>query len=201
MKICEAKSEEEAKCIRELFLRALPRAYYKEVNEGHYALALDCYGTVTSPIRKGSDLINHFVLGSLLNGNRNSQELERIREDLPNLCRHFTEKQILAEELESEVDSFFLKGYIDSLKNQELIGQIVCFMESKIYVRLKEGLLGMIPLNKSYKIDLISNTLTDAQGCIYKVGDEILIPGSVVRVKNNTLQFEQKENYVLQRKK
>jgi len=159
--LCSSKTEEEAKCFAEFFLKAFPRAYYGAKNEGHYALALDCYGTMSSPIRKASDLINHYVIGSLLNGNKNAYEIEEIREILPQLCSHFTERQQLADQLEQKANRIVLNNFFLTQQESEISVEIVCFMKEKIYVKTKEGILGVIPLNKSFKWDSVVNVLID----------------------------------------
>ena len=55
--LLKGKSKEEKKIICEVFLKTMTRAFYDIKNIGHYGLALDCYGTFTSPARKISDLI------------------------------------------------------------------------------------------------------------------------------------------------
>jgi ribonuclease R len=48
--------------IRDASLRALQKAVYWPVNQGHYGLALDSYMHFTSPIRRYPDLIVHQAL-------------------------------------------------------------------------------------------------------------------------------------------
>src|SRR5699024_4422858 len=49
LSLIEGTTKEEAKYISDIFLKSFSKAYYSNMNKGHYGLALDFYGTFTSP--------------------------------------------------------------------------------------------------------------------------------------------------------
>jgi len=81
----------------------MPRAkYMSDPFGGHHALNFEIYGHFTSPIRRLSDLINHWIVAT-----------NDVPEDLAALCQHASDKQKDAEQCEREYKQFLQEVGLD----------------------------------------------------------------------------------------
>jgi len=84
-------------------MKVMPRAkYMSDPFGGHHALNFDIYGHFTSPIRRLSDLINHWIVYT-----------NDVPEDLQALCQRASDKQKDAETCEREYKDFLTEVGLD----------------------------------------------------------------------------------------
>jgi ribonuclease R len=84
-------------------MKVMPRAkYMNDPFGGHHALNFEIYGHFTSPIRRLSDLINHWIVHT-----------NDVPEDLVALCDHASDKQKDAEQCEREYRDFLEEVGLD----------------------------------------------------------------------------------------
>jgi len=85
-------------------MKVMPRAkYMSDPFGGHHALNFEIYGHFTSPIRRLSDLVNHWIVYT-----------NDVPEDLPALCEHASDKQADAEACEREYKQFLEEVGLDA---------------------------------------------------------------------------------------
>ena len=85
-------------------MKVMPRArYMNDPFGGHHALNFDIYGHFTSPIRRLSDLINHWIVHE-----------NDVPEDLTALCDRASERQQKAEKCEREYKQFLEEVGLDA---------------------------------------------------------------------------------------
>lgn len=142
-KLYEGKTDSEKKEINKIILKGLNRAEYSSINIGHFGLALNIYGTFTSPIRKISDLLNHLVIGYIIDGN--IEGLRWCRQNYDNLAKLATIKQIEADKFEQEINSLAIKRYL--IKNIDNIynGLVTLINNDRIFIKIKGTITGIIP--------------------------------------------------------
>ena len=84
-------------------MKVMPRArYMNDPFGGHHALNFEIYGHFTSPIRRLSDLINHWIVYT-----------NDVPEDLVALCDRASDRQKAAEQCEREYKKFLEEVVLD----------------------------------------------------------------------------------------
>jgi ribonuclease R len=84
-------------------MKVMPRAkYMNDPFGGHHALNFEIYGHFTSPIRRLSDLINHWIVHT-----------NDVPEDLVALCDRASDRQKDAEACEREYKGFLEEVGLD----------------------------------------------------------------------------------------
>ncbi|MFB6310409.1 MAG: RNB domain-containing ribonuclease [Salinirussus sp.] len=84
-------------------MKVMPRArYMNDPFGGHHALNFEVYGHFTSPIRRLSDLVNHWIVHT-----------NDVPADLAELCDHASDRQQAAEACEREYEQFLEEVGLD----------------------------------------------------------------------------------------
>jgi ribonuclease R len=99
----EQAPDRQLRKIQRAVMRVMPRAkYMNDPFGGHHALNFEIYGHFTSPIRRLSDLINHWIVYT-----------NDVPVDLLKLCDRASDKQIAAERCEREYKQFLEEVGLD----------------------------------------------------------------------------------------
>lgn len=165
-------SKTEWNYVSTMFLTSLEKAYYSGSCIGHFGLALNRYGTVTSPIRRGSDLINHAVLTEFLNNGVSTAKMDELQDYILNISQHLTEREIAAESCEMDVKKYLIQKYAQQFVNCNIFGIIEHISEKEIFIRTDNNIMGFIPINSQIYID-INNNCAFIEGKKYNVQDKI----------------------------
>ena len=183
-RLLKGKTKEEKKIICEMVLKTMTRAYYDYINNGHYGLALECYGTFTSPARKFSDLINHMIIDEFLETkDTNSANIEKYREFIKANCEYISEKQKDADLLDQEIGQLILNKYADNFINIEVKGKILFVNRYGIYVKDENGQTGVILYRKGITVNGSSIMVNGRE---YHINEQIPI---VLKSRNDNELF------------
>lgn len=187
LNLCKDKETSEATYFSKIVLRCMNRAFYESNNRGHYALALDYYGTFTSPIRRFPDLLNHLMIEKIITGDM--EDLEKYREEYKNMCVHCNEMQIASEKFELHIEDMLMRKYISKFIGQELDAKIEFISHHVIGIKTTNNICGYIELPKNsfdgHKV-IINET-------IYEVGDKIKVTLDGMKPNSDEILFTIKE--------
>lgn len=189
-------------------LRAMQRAVYSPEDEGHYALASDCYCHFTSPIRRYPDLTVHRLVDDVLAGRKPRTDPA----ELLVLGDHCSQREQRAEAAERELTRLKLLAYFSTRIGQEMDAVITGVEPFGMFVqglRLPaEGLIHIDSLaDDFYRFDRAAHTLSGFRhGHTYRLGDVVRVAVAHVDLDRRELDFrlvqpQQSENQSLRRPK
>lgn len=174
-------------------LRSMQRAVYSPEEEGHFALASDCYCHFTSPIRRYPDLTIHRLVEALTGPNKKKPVQEFA--DMLALGDHCSEREQRATEAERELNKVKLLDYFSDKIGMKMDGVVTGVESFGIFVTgteiPAEGLIHLSTLTDDhYKYDRRGHILTGFRsGNTYRLGDPVRVEVATVDVERRELDF------------
>ncbi|MCA9234444.1 MAG: ribonuclease R [Planctomycetales bacterium] len=172
-------------------LRSMQRATYSPEEEGHYALASECYCHFTSPIRRYPDLTVHRLIEALASGRKPQQDLNA----LFLLGDHCSEREQRATEAERELNKVKLLNFLADKVGTELDGVVTGVESFGMFVTgtelPAEGFIHISGLTDDYyKFDRAGHVIHGFRtGNSYRLGDPVRVAVAAVDVDSRKLDF------------
>jgi ribonuclease R len=172
-------------------LRSLQRAVYSPEEEGHYALASDCYCHFTSPIRRYPDLTVHRLIDAVLSGRKPRQQ----RDELVVLGEHCSQREQRADTAERELTTLKLLRYLNGRIGQQMDAVVTGVETFGLFVQgielPAEGLVHVDSLvDDYYRFDRTTHTLAGYRsGNSYRLGDLLRVAVARVDLERRELDF------------
>ena len=172
-------------------LRAMQRAEYTPEEEGHFALASECYCHFTSPIRRYPDLTIHRLLESLALGKPKSQSLEQLFVE----GDHCSDREQRATAAERELVKIKLLSFLSDKVGESFEGVVTGVESYGLYVAgtelPAEGLVHLSSLSDDhYRFERKSHTLTGYRsGNMFRLGDMVRVEVAAVDIERRQLDF------------
>ncbi len=172
-------------------LRSMQKAVYSPLDEGHYALASECYCHFTSPIRRYPDLTVHRLLDCLFENKAPEQHFD----ELVALGDHCSDRERRAEDAERELTKVKLLNYLSERIGQEMDGVVTGVTDFGLFVEgipiPADGLVHITSLTDDYyHFDKNMHALTGRRsGNVWRLGDYVRIAIARVDVDRRELDF------------
>ena len=172
-------------------LRSMQRATYSPEEDGHYALASDCYCHFTSPIRRYPDLTVHRLIDTLNRGKKPEQRLDGLLAD----GDHCSEREQRAAEAERELKKMKLLLYMSDKIGLELEGVITGVENFGLFIIgteiPAEGFVHISGLtDDTYRYDRAGHVIAGFRsGNSYRLGDKVRVAVAAVDVDTRELNF------------
>ncbi len=194
-----ARGRPEEHAIHFAVLRSLSRAVYGPAEDGHYALASECYCHFTSPIRRYPDLTIHRLVDRVTAGRRPAGD------GLRELGQHCSDLERRAEAAERELVKLKLLLYLSSRIGQVMEAVVTGVEPFGLFVQgielPAEGLVAAEALPPdSYRYERTSHTLVGRRaGNSFRLGDRVRVVVAKVDLERRTLDFRFEERTGRQR--
>jgi len=185
--MARGKAEEHA--VHYAVLRSLTRAAYGPQEDGHYALASDCYCHFTSPIRRYPDLTIHRALEAITRGRRPPAD------GLVQLGGECSDLERRAEAAERELVKLKLLNFLKSRIGEELDAVVTGVEPFGLFVQgLGLPAEGLVPIDTlpddAYRYDRASHTLAGRRaGQTFRLGDRVRVAVARVDTDRRELDF------------
>lgn len=140
------EGKEEEAFLSRLTLRAMKRARYSTVNEGHFGLATQYYCHFTSPIRRYPDLQIHRIIKENLRHGIRDKRYRHYEELLPSVAVQTSNLERRADDAEREVEKLKKAEYMEQHIGEVFHGIVSGVTSWGIYVELPNTVEGMVRL-------------------------------------------------------
>lgn len=140
----ESHGRAEEDLVSNLLLRAMRRAVYRPVNDGHYGLTSKAYCHFTSPIRRYPDLVVHRMLKAALF--RRPQLFDQEVAALPWIGEHSSYMERVAETAARESQTLKLAEFLEPRTGESFAGVVSGVSSQGLFVRLERGVTSPLQL-------------------------------------------------------
>lgn len=142
-----AQGTPEENIVGKVVLRSMKKAKYSMDNVGHFGLSFPIYTHFTSPIRRYPDLMVHRLVKKNLMGQLSMKEISRLENTLPEDCKHASDREIVAQKAEREIDDIKKAKYMQHQLGREFDAVISGVTKNVLFAELENTVEGVIPLS------------------------------------------------------
>ena len=176
-----------------LALRAMQKAEYSPVNEGHFGLAAEYYTHFTSPIRRYPDLFIHRIIKAVLHNKMNIKQETFWRSIGDEAAKHCSLTEREAESAERVYTDRLVAEYMRGFLGDVFKGTICNITGFGMFVRLDNSAEGLIFYNSMPDYMVFDEKKMIAIGetnrMKYAIGDRVKVKVVNCNVKMGQIEF------------
>lgn len=176
-----------------LALRAMQKAEYSPVNEGHFGLAAEYYTHFTSPIRRYPDLFIHRIIKAVLHDKMNVKQEAFWRSISEEAAKHCSLTEREAESAERVYTDRLVAEYMHGFLGDVFKGTICNITGFGMFVRLENSAEGLIFYNSMPDYMIFDENKMIAIGetnrMKYAIGDRVKVKVVNCNVKMGQIEF------------
>lgn len=158
LKVIKGTKDEEI--LSDKLLRSMQKAIYSTTNIGHYGLGSEKYTHETSPIRRFSDLLLHYLIKIALFDMDMGVSLAQIGSGLEEACEHISMTERRSDDAEYEVNDMKIAEYMEDHIGEEYNARIVTILKNGFFVETDKYIEGMISLDTLKGYYTVSDDMT-----------------------------------------
>ena len=190
----EIKGVKDEDILSRKLLRSMQKAVYSTDNIGHFGLGSKKYTHETSPIRRFSDLLLHYMIKIVLFKWNMGVSINEIGRGLVEACDHISMTERRSDECEYAVEDMKMAEYMEKHIGEEFKGMISSVTNFGMFVELEnliEGLVHITSLKGFYNYDETSQSLLgEKNGDKYTIGDNVLVKVVAASKEEKFIDFE-----------
>ena len=170
-------------------LKCTSRSFYSSEQGPHFAIGIDSYAQVTSPMRRGGDLICHSIIKEFLKGRENPFTTNLLNY----YCKILNSSERNADKVELQDVLMCMALYMKDHIGEEFEGRITNVSKFSLEVELDNNIIGRIPVDKDYELtfDESTDSLRDKENnIVFESGKRVKVEVSEnINTKTGDIQL------------
>lgn len=153
----DLKGVKDEELLNRKLLRSMQKAIYSTTNIGHFGLGSKKYTHETSPIRRFSDLILHYMIKIVIFKWDMGISLNELVKGLSEMCEHVSMTERRSDECEYQVNDMKIAEYMESHIGDEYIARVSDLLEKGFFVETEDYIEGFVSLDTIKDYYTLSN--------------------------------------------
>ena len=141
------KGVKDEELLNRKLLRSMQKAIYSTENIGHFGLGSKKYTHETSPIRRFSDLLLHYMIKIVIFKWNMGVTLDKITSGLSEACDHISMTERRSDECEYQVNDMKIAEYMENHIGEEYEARVSDLLEKGFFVETTNYIEGFVSLD------------------------------------------------------